>query len=169
MTPFDPSFPDSDALDQLLGLARPSSSGLHSRLLDAIDGIPRVRVTELRPTYDSDSTPLLTGTRFAGAPEQRSLVYRSDAPGSAIEISFEISEHDGVHTIDGLVLGTIAVEPIVVQLARGGEEVSTVRCDHRGEFVVPDIEAGEYDMVVCVGDHELVIDEILVGDPSIGA
>lgn len=107
-------------------------------------------------SFDSGLQPSF-GVRSAGAKEaQRQFIYSTDLADIALNVQPRVG---GKFDLLGQVLpsGEEDPEEFTVQLLKGGVEAGLAAADDLGEFAFGEIEAGVYELVVNIGNYEILI------------
>jgi anti-sigma factor RsiW len=137
---------------------------LEIRLLDRMREGVRVVIARLangatgRFPGQPAPSPAFVGVRGS---EDKPVVYDADEVQIVLEIQAD-AEQPGRWAILGLVMGTDA-RGLVAHVWRASERVGAVPVDELGNFVVPGLAPGRYDLILSGTDVEIHVQELEVG------
>lgn len=107
-------------------------------------------------SYDSMDDVLPAGARTTRMTEGRQLVFEA-AQG---DIALDIQPRGNSHVVNGQLLVAGSEQPHLIQLIADDSEVASTVSDDFGEFALPDVMDGEYQMVISASDFEYVIEDL---------
>ncbi|MEJ2210877.1 MAG: zf-HC2 domain-containing protein [Anaerolineae bacterium] len=142
-------------LDAYLHDLQPS---LASRLLGGAQERMRVVIARLSNAGGAALAPAYAGLR---GEEQAPIVYEAQE----IQITVEIQDDAGAPGRKALLGLVIGLEPPdgQVSLWQAGQQIALAPVDELGNFVIPDLAAGSYDLIVSGSEVEVHIQELAVG------
>jgi hypothetical protein len=123
---------------------------LVARLVSGGPGGGPLKLPALAPAY--------AGVRGEG---EGPYVYQADDIQVAIEVQ-EDAERPGRKVILGLIIGTQA-GGVLVHLWQADQRVAEVPADELGNFVIPDLAPGSYELILSGPEVEIHIQELQVG------
>jgi hypothetical protein len=123
---------------------------LVARLVSGGPGGGPLKLPALAPAY--------AGVRGEG---EGPTVYQADDIQVAIEVQ-EDAERPGRKVILGLIIGTQA-GGVKVHLWQADERVAEVPADELGNFIIPDLAPGSYELILSGPEVEIHIQELHVG------
>ena len=101
--------------------------------------------------------PAYTGTR--GDEPAATRVYQADNVRVIVETEADM-ERPGHSTVLGLVIGLEAVRGFEAHLWQTGRRVTTTSIDELGNFVIPGLLPGEYELILASPDLEIHIENV---------
>lgn len=118
------------------------------------------------PAYASSAlaSPALAGTR--GDESKMPFVYQADDAQVIIEIEADIERPD-CKTVLGLVIGPDRVQGFAVHLWQAGQHVTTTSVDELGNFVIPGLLPGKYELILASPELEIHIQNVQVENSKI--
>jgi len=105
--------------------------------------------------------PAYAGLRGDGS--KAPLVYRADDVQVCVEVEAD-AERPSRSTVLGLVIGLEETSGFEAYLYQAAQCVMTTSVDELGNFVLPDLPPGEYELILSSPDLEIHIQHIQVGD-----
>jgi hypothetical protein len=118
--------------------------------------------------------PIATGPAYAGLAyggtrgDESGVprVYKADDAQVIIEVEADI-ERPGHRTVLGLVIGLDNVRGFEAHLWQAGQRVTTTPVDELGNFVIPGLPPGEYELILASPELEIHIQNVRVGNAKI--
>lgn len=107
-------------------------------------------------SYDSRDNLLPAGARTTRMTEGRQLIFDSEQG----DIALDIQPKGGSHVVNGQLLVADSEQPHLIQLVAADSEVASTVSDDIGEFTLPDVLDGEYQMVISASGYEVVIESL---------
>ena len=119
--------------------------------------LDRIRVLVARLADLGSRTPTLAYAGTRG--EEKGLrIYQADGAQIAVEVQEDAGRHDR-RVLLGLVTGT-ALRELTAHLWQAGQRVTTVPVDDLGNFVIPDLAPGQYELILSGPQVEIHIQSL---------
>jgi hypothetical protein len=151
---------------QLEGYLAELESSLKPNLLKQVKQRVRVLIAHLI-SGDSEGdwmrqpafAPAYAGIRGEG---EEPLIYQADDIQVVVQAQ-EDAEQPDRKTILGLVIGLVEGQELKAHLWRSGQRIATVPVDESGNFVIPGLTPGGYELILSGPEVEIHIQELQVG------
>lgn len=108
--------------------------------------------------FDSRDNLLPTGARTTRLTDGRQLVFEVEKGDIALDIQTKGSSY----VVNGQLLVGGSESPHLIQLISNDSEVASAVSDDFGEFTLPDVIDGEYQIVISASEYEYVIEGLLL-------
>jgi hypothetical protein len=132
-------------LEEFLKEPRPSSLLMSVKVL-----VARLLGEGPEQEQDASSTPAFAGLRGAG---DEPFIYQADNIQIMVEVQEDV-EQMGRKTLLGLVTG-LETNELTIQVSQGGQTIATTSVDAIGNFIIPHLSPGHYELVLSSPNMEI--------------